>query len=270
MIIKKRMWRVLLAVLMINGADALFAQVFTPPSPPRYGSPDFPMHFNNLPAYKGSSKRYLIAAYLNNGTMVRDSSGVFYSDFSRKTDHIQFKERKIIPSETDSLVIEAYQEPVRVPLMRENMPNRKEEFRQIGPFTGIPDRNVWVWRTISGKLSMYTENMESNLKKYLYLQKGGSTGSLTPFSTDALAEAVADNPEAMKCVRTYKTGKIVYISMMVAGAGLAGFGLLTNSPTSPIQLELFGGGALFVGASIPFFMTKNRLNKAIDKYNEKR
>ena len=268
----KRLWRVLLGLLMINGADALFAQSFTPPPPPTFQPPNFPMNFNNYAEFKGSSKRYLISAYLNNGMIVRDSSGVFYSDFFRKTDHIQFKEQKIIPSETDSLVIEAYREPVKVPLFRENMMNRKEEFRQIGPFTGIPHGDVWVWRTTSGKLNMYTENMESNLKEYLYLQKGESLGSMMPFSTDALEEAVADNPGAMKCVRAYRTGKIIYISMMVTGAVLAGYGFMSikepSGPTIDPRITVFGGAAIFVGAAIPYFMTKNKLATAVERYNE--
>jgi hypothetical protein len=260
--------RMMFAFIMVFGAGALgtlSAQTFAPPLP-RLNF-NYPYNVTRPP-----SKVYLITAFLKDGTVLEDTSRVWHphvsSLYNSHADHIMYSARKITPAETDSIIIAADSELVRQPIFRDNIPGRQEEFRRIGPFTGIPDRDVWVWRTKPGKVSLYTEDMEKDLQHYRYLQKSGGPMQRAPLSYDVVKNAVADNAKALRLVRSYRTGKNVYIGMIAAGAGLAFFGLVTNSPTSPIQQELLGGAALVVGASIPYFMTKNNLIKAVEKYNE--
>ena len=263
-----RLRSMMFAFIMVICAGApgtLSAQTYAPPLP-RLNF-NYPYNVTRPP-----SKVYLITAFLKDGTVLEDTSRVWHphvsSLYSSHADYIMCSARKITPAETDSIIIAADSELVRQPVFRDNIPGRQKEFRRLGPFTGIPDRDVWVWRTKPGRVSLFTEDMEKELNHYRYLQKSNGPLQRPPLSYDVVKNAVADNEKALRLVRSYRTGKNVRNGMLAAGAGLAFFGLLTNSPTSPIQLELFGGAALVVGASIPYFMTRNKLIKAVEKYNE--
>ncbi|MBN2189358.1 MAG: hypothetical protein JW699_07875 [Chitinispirillaceae bacterium] len=208
--------------------------------------PGMPMNFNYFNF--GTLRPSDVKAFLKSGQVLQGMSRISNYIF-KDGQYITLEGLEITPAVTDSIIADSLH--------------------------GIPAGNIRVWRTVSGRLTMYTEDLNLKSTNYQYFQKGNGTVSLTPFSTDALKQAVADNPNALKFVQSYQKGKIVFYSMIATGVGIATLGFcefMTKNPRSGTtwgqEITILTGMTICIGASVPYFMTTNNRKKAIKEYNK--
>ena len=178
--------RRLAGVLVITffPAGSLFAQDSTlqaPPSPPDPPMPIFMPASVPDTTDSGSWSQtfdFPITVHFHGGQTLSGVSPVYYREFADSTDsmiymqYIAFGDRTIIPAETDSVTAET-------------------------SIPGLPEGESWLWRTVSGKLSLYVREPYRGSSDYGYFHKDKDTAGFVPYSSKAIEAAVSDNPAAL-------------------------------------------------------------------------
>lgn len=213
---------------------------FTPPTPPIMPmNQNYNLHSNYNPVYH-------CKIYLNDSTIVEGESKI-HSNFDGDY-YLKIKKQKYFSSETDSVF--------------------------INQSTGIPKKNYWLFKTISGQLSVYNKYPKEELNKNSFISK--IKNEYTPFNKANLLNEIKDHPEALSMYNKIRTN--VKVSHILTWGGLGTLLIsYANLPPEGTDKEfselsqfkfILGGSFMLLAGLIGHISSDDTYFDVIEKYNE--
>ncbi|MDP8204206.1 MAG: hypothetical protein P9L95_06715 [Candidatus Tenebribacter mawsonii] len=233
----KKLFLLLFTIL----ASQLLGQIsFTPPAPPV-----MPMN-QNLYIPSNYNPEYRCEIYLKDGTMVDGESGIYKKAGGKF--YLKIKKEKFIPCETDSIY--------------------------VNQCTGIPKDDYWLFKTISGKLSVYNKYPKEELNKNSFVTK--IKNEYTPYNKTNLLHEIKDHPEALSMYKKINTNVMVSHLLTWGGAGILLISY-ANLPPEGTDKEfsklpqfkfILGGSFMFLAGLIGHISSDDTYYDVVKKYNE--
>jgi hypothetical protein len=206
-----------------------------------------PVNYYSYLRYKfPECKEYPMIVYMKDGKIIQKPLVLYIKNLIEYKQFLKIGQEKIIPSKTDSIIASG--------------------------FVGLPVKNTWAWRTISGKLNIYTGEPGTGGEDYNFLDKRDKSLAFKSYSIDALQDAVSDNLEALSLVKSYRKGKTIGYSLLIGGGALAlgGLGVYAanqeHSGAAP-SIAFFSGCIIAISSTIPFHKVRKKVKQAIETYN---
>lgn len=233
----KKMLVLLFSLIVVN----VFGEFhFTPPPPP------MPMNQFNYNAIPYHDPVYRCEVFLTDGTMIEGKSSL-YKDIEGEF-HLKIDKEIYTPANTDSI--------------------------HVNQCLGIPKEDYWLFKTVSGKLSIFNKYPENNLDKNAFISK--TEDILIPYSKTSLFTQIRDNPDALsmynKINSTNKAGNVLAWGglgvIVVSFLSLPHGGTDKDFSELPQFRYMIGGGILSFIGYIVKQTNKNTYFDVVKKYNK--